>query len=156
MLEDEVALALGLMGHHAAVGAAAFLGEPTEMIDGHRHFSFALRKGFAILHRYHSGDGLEARRQFPGNGQQVIPSSEGGQVAPGGKSGGGVREGFSHARPADRRHFGKYFPGRGVFHLQPFRAVVPGTIEVKRVVFRHVNDPPMVGMLENPRKQNRR
>ena len=44
-LHDQVPLALGLRRDDAAVGPAAFLGEPLEMVHGHGHLAQALGSG---------------------------------------------------------------------------------------------------------------
>ena len=53
-----MALARGLMGHHAAVGPAPLLSKPEQMIDGHRHLTTGLGQRLAVLHGDEFGETL--------------------------------------------------------------------------------------------------
>ena len=64
------------------ISAAAFFCEPAQMIDGHRHFTFALCQRLAVFQRNGAGDFIPAALQLGGDGQKIIAARSRRQIAP--------------------------------------------------------------------------
>ena len=138
LAHHQVPLAVGLVRDHAAVGPARLLGEPEQVIDGHRDLALRLRQRLAVLQRDQAGDLVPARGELAGDGAQVIAARLGGQRAPAGERRLRVLQRLPDAGAVDGGHLGERLVGGRVDDLEHAAAGVPLPVQKQLVAFHGV------------------
>ena len=133
LLNDELADILAAAWHDAAIGAAAFLGEPIDDVGCRQHFHARLDENLALLLGHDFRDVLGALAHEIGRLAHDLGAVIGGRSAPGGKSfRGGVKRAVEirRARMRERR---QRLAGRRIddFLALAAAAVEPFAIDIK-------------------------
>ena len=94
-----MSLFLGLVGDQSPITASRFLGEPAQMVHGHRHLRLALGQWFTVFQGNHPRNFFPTPMQFGGNLIEHFASTFARNLPPAGEGSVGLFERLGYHRP---------------------------------------------------------
>jgi hypothetical protein len=143
LADDDLQHAGGARRHDAAVGAAALLGAPVDVVGGAEDFRLGLGQRLAFLHGEGARDRVDALAQQLGGLAHELVALEGGRLAPGAEGPGGGFRGALQVGFLGNCELADLGAGGGVEngHGLPALAGAPGAVDQQAYVVIHGRTP---------------